>query len=242
MSFLERNNMIALFNNYIASFLHPFKNQEELRHLRDSALEHAGAAPLRLAHATELPTSHEIIERHTLGFVEVMGVSWFFIAIEAFYAVMALHFGNLFFQSWNSPQDLALLLPVDLSLYSHKAMLTAALAKVAFFPLIFWLWANAWKFLIRFFARLFQVEGDLYKMSEQIVNQSMTSHSMLAIPIFGRLLRHLSGFVHIFAGLRENMGMSVLQSVIVIVSPAVIMTMATSFFMVTVLYFISLLF
>src|SRR5690606_23750940 len=109
------------------------------------------------------------------------------------------------------PNEIALLLPVDTAMYTQRALLTAALAKVTFFPLVFWAYSKLWKILIQFFANLFQVEGNLNKMTDQVVNQSMTCDLMLAIPVFGRMLRHLFGLVHIFAGLRENMRMSVLQ-------------------------------
>lgn len=234
--------MIALLKNYVLAFLHPFKNQEELRQLRTNGTELAGARSLRLAGellVDEVPTNFEIEETVTLKFDEILGVSWFFAAIEGFYAILALHLGQVFFQSWSAPNDLALLLPVDTTLYTQRVLLTAALAKVTFFPIIFWFYAKFWKVLIKFFAGLFQIEGNLNKISDQIVNQSMTSHLMLAIPIFGKMLRHLAGLLHLFAGLRNNMQMTVLQSVVIILSPAVIMTMISSFFMVTILYLIS---
>ncbi len=235
------NKFSNLFHNYFSAFLHPFKNQEELRRLREEAQELSGTRHLRLADS-DIPTTDELVERQTLRSEEILSISWIFAAIEALYGVFTIYLGNMFFQSWDSPQELALLLPLNTTLYTQKALLSATLGKVVFFPLIFWVWAGSWRILIQFFANLFQVEGDVYKMSRQVVQQSMTSHVLLAIPIFGRMLRHLAGFVHLFAGLRRNMQMSVLQSVIVIVSPAIIMTMATSLFMVTALYLISLVF
>ncbi len=235
--------MIELFYKYVITFLHPFKNQEEKRLLRTKAASLAGVQTLRLAGEQtleQLPTSSELEEHTSMRFIDIMGVSWFFVAIEGFYAILALHLGQLFFQSWSEPNDLALLLPVDTSMYTHRVLLTGALAKVTFFPVVFWIYAKFWKTLIRFFAGLFQIEGNLSKISDQVVNQSMTSHLMLGIPIFGKMLRHLAGLLHLFAGLRNNMQMSVLQSVVIILSPAVIMTMLSSLFMVTVLYLISI--
>lgn len=235
--------MISLIHAYVLAFLHPFKNQQGLRQLREHADEVSGLRHLRLAgevSSEDMPALYEVEEVATLKFEEVLGVSWLFVAVEGFYAILALHLGQVFFQSWSSPEELALLLPIDTSLYTQKAMLSAALAKVAFFPIVFWFYTKLWKVLIQFFAGLFQVEGNVAKMAQQVVNQSMTSHMMLAIPIFGKMLRHLSALVHLFAGLRENMQMSVLQSAVVILSPAVIMTMISSFFMVTVLYLVSL--
>lgn len=235
--------MISLLHAYVLAFLHPFKNQEGLRQLREHADEATGLRHLRLAgevSSEDIPATFEVEEVATLKFEEVLGVSWLFVAMEGFYAILALHLGQVFFQSWSSPEELAMLLPVDTTLYTQKAMLSAALAKVAFFPIVFWFYTKLWKVLIQFFAGLFQVEGNVSKMADQVVNQSMTSHLMLAIPIFGKMLRHLSALVHLFAGLRENMQMSVLQSAVVILSPAVIMTMISSFFMVTVLYLVSL--
>tara|TARA_R110000868_G_scaffold304021_4_gene564523 strand:+ start:7577 stop:8290 length:714 start_codon:yes stop_codon:yes gene_type:complete len=235
--------MIELFYNYVVTFLHPFKNQEELRLIRSKASEVAGVQTLRLAGelgAQDVPTSSELEKASSMRFIDILGVSWFFVAIEAFYAVLALHLGQVFFQSWSEPNDLALLLPLDTSMYTHRVLLTAAIGKVTFFPIIFWIYAKFWKTLIRFFAGLFQVEGNLSKISDQVVNQSMTSHLMLGIPIFGKMLRHMSGLLHLFAGLRNNMQMTVLQSVVIILSPAIIMTMLSSMFMVTILYLISI--
>ena len=214
--------MIELFYNYVVTFLHPFKNQEELRLIRSKASEVAGVQTLRLAGelgAQDVPTSSELEKASSMRFIDILGVSWFFVAIEAFYAVLALHLGQVFFQSWSEPNDLALLLPLDTSMYTHRVLLTAAIGKVTFFPIIFWIYAKFWKTLIRFFAGLFQVEGN---------------------PIFGKMLRHMSGLLHLFAGLRNNMQMTVLQSVVIILSPAIIMTMLSSMFMVTILYLISI--
>tara|TARA_R110000868_G_scaffold117600_8_gene312299 strand:+ start:13107 stop:13820 length:714 start_codon:yes stop_codon:yes gene_type:complete len=235
--------MIELFYKYVITFLHPFKNQEEQRLLRTRATSVAGVQTLRLAGdqgLEDLPTSSELQQNTSMRFIDIMGVSWFFVAIEGFYAILALHLGQLFFQSWSEPNDLALLLPIDTSIYTHRVLLTGALAKVTFFPVIFWIYAKFWKTLIRFFAGLFQIDGNLSKISDQVVNQSMTSHLMLGIPIFGKMLRHLSGLLHLFAGLRNNMQMTVLQSVVIILSPAIIMTMLSSMFMVTILYLISI--
>ncbi len=234
--------MMALFYEYFLAFLHPFKNQESLRLLRERALDITGTRPLRLAgdlFEDDVPTTQEIEEVSTLSFLEVLGVSWFFAAIEGFYAVLALHLGQVFFQSWQAPNDLALLLPIETTMYTQRVLLTAALAKVVFFPLVFWLYAKFWTVLIKFFAGLFQADGDLNKIADQVVNQSMTAHFMLSIPVFGKMLRHLFGLLHLFAGLRNNLQMSVLQSVVIILSPAIIMTMLSSFFMVTVLYLLS---
>ncbi|PIP89116.1 MAG: hypothetical protein COW01_16170 [Bdellovibrionales bacterium CG12_big_fil_rev_8_21_14_0_65_38_15] len=232
--------MMSLFHEYFLAFLHPFKNQEALRLIRDRAMDVSGTRPLRLAgdlfEEDEIPTSGELEQASSLDFVEVLGMSWFFAAIEGFYAILALHLGQVFFQSWSTPNDLALLLPIETTMYTQRVLLTAALAKVVFFPLIFWFYAKFWKVLIKFFAGLFQVAGDLNKIVDQVVNQSMTAHFMLSVPIFGRMLRHLFGLLHLFAGLRNNLQMSVLQSVVIILSPAIIMTMITSFFMVSILY------
>lgn len=234
--------MMALLYSYVLSFLHPFKNQKGLHELRMRGEELAGVRSLRLAEGDQVPTALELEEKSVLKFEEILGVSWFFAVIEGFYAILTIHMGQVFFQNLSSPNEIALFLPVDTAMYTQRALLTAALAKVTFFPIVFWAYSKLWKILIQFFANLFQVDGNLNKMTDQVVNQSMTSDLMLAIPIFGRMLRHLFGLVHIFAGLRENMRMSVLQSVVVILSPAVIMTMISSFTMVTILYLVSLTF
>lgn len=233
--------MIELLNDYITAFLHPFKNQLGFRQLRQRGHELAGTLPLRLAD-DDVPTQSELEDHISLKFLDMLGVSWIFIAIEGFYAVLALHLGQMFFQSWTSPEEIALLLPIDTTLYTQRALLTATLAKVAFFPIIFWFYATFWKVLIKFFANLFQVEGNIPRITDQIVHQSLSAHLMLAIPVFGKMLRHLLGLVHIFAGLRENMRMTVLQSLVVILSPAIMLTMISAFFMVVLLYLIGLLF
>lgn len=233
--------MIELLNDYITAFLHPFKNQLGFRHLRQRSHELTGTLPLRLAD-DDIPTQSELEDHISLKYLDMLGVSWLFVAIEGFYAVLALHLGQMFFQTWTSPEEIALLLPIDTTLYTQRAVLTATLAKVAFFPIIFWLYTTFWKVLIKFFANLFQVEGNISRITDQVVHQSLSAHLMLAIPVFGKMLRHLLGLVHIFAGLRENMQMTVLQSLVVILSPAIMLTMISAFFMVVLLYLVGLLF
>ncbi len=79
--------MIELFYKYVITFLHPFKNQEEKRLLRTKAASLAGVQTLRLAGEQtleQLPTSSELEEHTSMRFIDIMGVSWFFVAIEGF--------------------------------------------------------------------------------------------------------------------------------------------------------------
>ena len=213
--------MIDLLQAYLLAFLRPFRNHRDLRQRRSCCPE------------GEALTTH-------LPFEKVLAISWLFAVWEGFYALVSLNLGQIFFDYSGMAQEWSVLLPYDIALYKHRTVVIGVLLKVAFFPMVFWFVTKLWKTLISFFAELFQVEGDIQRSSNEIVQQAMTSHVMLTIPIFGKMLYYLAVLVHLFAGLKENMRLSTSQAIVVLLSPAIIMLMLSSAFVVLIFYFISL--
>ena len=95
------------------------------------------------------------------------------------------------------------------------------------FPLGAFVFVKFWGLLLRFFIRLYELPvKDEERAVDEVVAGSLTSHMFLVVPIFGEIAKHISSMVFLFAGLRSNLGMSVLQALMVVISPLFIIFFA----------------
>lgn len=202
--------MRELFQIYFQSLFRPFALQEVLRHER---LSQDGQTIFSLA---------PVASKKKLSFIDAMSLSWVMVLIKAIYAMIALLIG-VYWLGILGDEGRYL---GGLKFWGAKAQ-TVTIFMIIFdvilFPLTIWFYAKFWGVVIRFFGQLFDVEGDLNEMSEQIVNHSLSSHLFLVIPIFGEMVKHLAGLTLIYAGLKKNMQLSTLQSLMVLVSPLMLL-------------------
>lgn len=208
--------ILDIFHEYFYSFLHPFKVHRQLRTLRQT--KHT-MPQLRLAVWGEL--QHDSTnQKRGQDIVEQVGVSWFFVIIRAIYSLISINIGLFVLENYLS-FDLTMFKEVfsPVSLQGQKILLLYIVGEAALYPILIWFYIKLWSVLIRFFGNLFGVEGDIPVMTEQVIGQSLVTHIFLLIPIFGDVVRYFSSIVYIFAGLRVNMRMSIVQSAIVICSP-----------------------
>lgn len=214
--------LLEIFHEYFYSFLHPFKLH---RSLAQSRVRARSMPQLRLATWGDT-TGIKSTKVPGLELVELVGVSWFFVIIRGLYSLVSINFGILVYQNYFS-DNLPLLEEIfsPVTLQAQKMLLLYVVGEAALYPLVLWFYIKVWSVLINFFGNLFSIEGDINLMTEQIVGHSLVGHFFLLIPIFGEVARYFSSIVYIFAGLRNNMRMSVLQSVIVISSPLLLLLM-----------------
>lgn len=202
--------MRELLQIYTQSLFRPFALQEVLRHER---LSHASQTVFSLTPVSAI---------RKLSFLDAMSLSWVMVLIKAIYAMIALLIG-VYWLGILGDEGRYL---GGLKFWGAKAQ-TVTIFMIIFdvilFPLTIWFYAKFWGVVIRFFGQLFDVEGDLNEMSEQIVNHSLSSHLFLVIPIFGEMVKHLAGLTLIYAGLKKNMQLSTLQSLMVLVSPLMLL-------------------
>jgi small-conductance mechanosensitive channel len=205
--------VLDIFYDYFYTFLHPFKQHDLLRKERELKTA-GGAASLRLA------TSEDEIENDSaMSFLEIMSVSWMFMMVRTIYSVLSIYLGLMTYNYMSEDTGLSNLLLPQFTFSAQKIVLFVVLVEAVLYPAMLWLYTKFWGVLIRFFANLFEFEGDSAKVTEQVVNYSLVSNMFLIVPIFGELGKHLSSIIYLFAGLRKNMQLTSLQSVIVLASP-----------------------
>ncbi|CBW25616.1 putative membrane protein [Halobacteriovorax marinus SJ] len=220
--------MNQILREYILTFLHPFKTHEVLRERVSKE------RPLTLASELQRDEENEIIG---LSFVEALSVSWVMAMINGIYSIGLIYFGYLTGVFMSENDSLSSLIGNGFSLEYQKVLVSWSIMQVIIFPITLWFYAKVWTVIIKFFGSLFEFDGDLEQSTAEIVNQSMVSNLFLVIPIFGEMIRHFSSIIYLFAGLRNNMSLSILQSLIVICSPLIIFVLFITF---VIIYFTSL--
>ena len=221
--------MNEIFSHYINCFLHPFQAQETLRSVRLYNHDVKKLAPLELVENRE-----EKLVENDFGVTwnESLIVSWFFSLLQLFYVLLGMLLGLEVFTSYSSEESL--LSPFLLDAH-FKKMIYILLFQGVLFPISFWITATFWSLIIKSFAKIFEKsDGASQEVAEEIVSTSLASHAFLIIPILGPFLFKAATLIYIFAGLRRNLEMSVLQSFIIILCP-LILVLLMSFMMVLML-------
>jgi hypothetical protein len=210
--------MNSIVNDYITAFLHPFRTHEGLSLNRDLARKKINQSPLSIADEDHIEDVEQL-KTTGLSFVEVLSISWVLAVINGIYSIGLTYLGFLTSDALNDSEDLSFLVNGNISVEGQKVLISWAIVQVIFFPVTLWLYSKVWMVVIKFFGSLFDFEGDLEDVSAQIVNHSMVTNLFLIIPIFGEMVRHFSSVIYLFAGLKKNMRLTTLQSLIVVCSP-----------------------
>ncbi|MEK6624537.1 MAG: hypothetical protein AABY86_06200, partial [Bdellovibrionota bacterium] len=167
-------------------------------------------------------------------------LSWPFMMFEAFYRLFGFHLSEWLIDNFIGDGGLATyFIRAQATMYFQIFII---LLKVVCFPILVWIMVKIWEAIITFFHHfLGKDENDLAGIS-QIVNNTLTSHVFLLIPIFGPVLKWLSMLIQLYGGLRYNLRYSRLQAAIVLLSPVILLVffIFCGFFFLT--FFISKLF
>ncbi len=221
--------MNDIFNSYFFSFLHPFQTQENLRKFRLKRDGEIKTHPFRLV---EIDKSSWRRAPIGVSFVEALSVSWVMATFRAAYALLAVYLGLQAFQwYYGESYEMPSILEAN-----QKWVLFSILLKVVLFPVSLWVYARVWLNSLKIFGYLIALEDDLDEIGAQIVNNALTAHTFLLIPVFGEAIFHVASLVYLYAGFRRNLELSVLQSLAILVLPLFFI------FLIFVLFLISLMF
>ena len=230
---------------YFGAFFHPFKTQRDMRDNRmqelwESQHERQGVHVLPTASAGQKNPSHFI------SLEETVGVSWLLEVMSTFYRLLWMYMGIKFFEYQSELSSAELITEMfrdQIHTASQMLFLFWILLGAVFFPVSTWFYAKFWTVVIKFFTDLFEKDADekgAYKLDaviDQVICQSLTSHSLYIVPIMGKSLAHFLGLFYLFIGLRQNLGFSNSQSALVIISPLILM--ALSLFSVVAMFFVT---
>jgi hypothetical protein len=206
--------MNEIFSQYIYCFLHPWQAQETLRNLRLFNRDVERVSPLELVESRQ---EKKLNEDSGITWNESLLISWFFSILQLFYVLLGMLLGLEVFSSYSAEDTLLSPFLLDAN---FKKILYLMLFQGVLFPVSFWISSTFWSLLIKSFARLFEKdEENMQNVTEGIVATSLTSHAFLIIPVLGQFLFKVTTLIYIFAGLRRNLNLSVLQSFLVILCP-----------------------
>ena len=208
---------------YIDFFFHPFQTHQRLKRKRlELQIRKERRAFYLIKEEQELPLGRPDREQEGLTLTDSLVMSWPFMMAHAFYGILFLKLSFDYFSG--NVGGLT-----SLELVQSRTTLLSVLAEVVFFPFFFWFYAKFWIKIIQLGHSLFRSEEAKEDIINEIVSYSQASHIFLLIPIFGPLMQFASNGVYLYAGLKEGLGLSFIQSMVILLAPLILVAMAILF-------------
>ena len=155
-----------------------------------------------------------------LSVYESLGASWLFILINGIVRIFLLNLVLVGIMDVIQDSEFASLGIIDVSqIPAYSFLVLSAVLDVVFYPLFGLFLIQFWEVIIKFFAKLLNVKGDLTQISQDILSVSFSSQILHVIPIFGGTLSTIANFILMYAGLRTRLYSSPVLSVLIILSP-----------------------
>lgn len=197
------NSFKDILETYFTVLVHPFKVHGQFRFQMPSTSEFS-LKPITLA--------------------EAIGVSWVFSILRGFLKILILNFfiigvGNSF-----SGVELGGLFSSSMSSGYAFFVISTAL-DILFFPIAALIINSYWAWVIRLFIRWLNPELDREKIADEITTHALSSHVLGIIPFIGEFIQFLYYYFLLYAGLRGNLGASRSFSLVVLVSPLLVIFM-----------------
>lgn len=188
-------NVLSTFMYYL---IHPFKTHEAFKN-----------------------NDQEVMR---LSVYESLGASWLFILVNGIIKIFLLNLVLIGIMDVIADSEFALSGIIDLGqIPAYSFLVLSAVLDVVFYPLFGLFMIQFWEIVIKFFAKLLKVSGDLTSISQDIVSVSFSSQVLNVIPIFGGTLSSLANFILMYAGLRSRLHSSPVLSVLILLSPLLIL-------------------
>ena len=166
-------------------------------------------------------------EEERLDYFEVMGISWAFHFIYAFYSIFAVYIGIKTYQYMSETDNIAKVLYSNFNLSLQKFSIIMGISEAIFYPVVFHFSYKFWLFILNFYGQVFNVETNVEEESVDILNAIYASNVFLILPIGGKLLSLLAQGFYLFKGLMAKLGFSNLQAFLVLLTPLFIMFLFT---------------
>ncbi|MBP5297043.1 MAG: hypothetical protein J6Y94_06900 [Bacteriovoracaceae bacterium] len=202
--------MVELWHDFWFAFLHPVKLHQFLRWQRQH-LPTEDTAPVLPFKEEELNTAPAPIGP-SFSTGETIALVWPLVIIKSFYTLLAIAVG---FASMSRFQAvMANPFPGDWK-FTQYTIVSLALFGAVLAPLVLLIYLKIWQWVLKIFGRLFERSPETSLSAPEVVNYSMASYWFLLIPILGPMLQRLAQVFYLFVGLRQNIGLSRMQSMVV---------------------------
>ena len=175
--------LIDIFYNYLYYLIHPFQAHKEIA---------SGDGKVK-----------------ALGLYESLGVSWVFVVVAGLIRIVLINLVIFMFLNMLDPGNGLLEGVIDNRGFTgfYFLILTSVL-DVVFYPLITMFILQFWEFVIKSYASLAGVKGDIDQKAKTILSVSLSSHILLIVPVFGEMAQKTANFIQMYAGIREQMQFS----------------------------------
>lgn len=170
-----------------------------------------------------------------LSYFEMLGLSWLFHLIYAFYSILAVFIGVKTYQYAASTDNISKMIYSNFNLSLQKFSIIIGLSEAIIYPLVFIFSYKFWLFLLNFYGQIFNVNAEQEEQTVDILNAIYSSNVFLILPIGGKVLSFFAQGFYLYRGLMKKMGFSNLQAFLVLLTPLFISFL---FFVLMVSYFI----
>jgi hypothetical protein len=176
---------------------------------------------LNLYFQTFLKPTQRSVDGERISYLEVMGITWSLHLLYAFYSIFAIYLGVISYEYLSHSADFTYLVFQSIQTSTQKLTLMVTLAQVIFYPFIFQFGFKSWAYVLRFFAQIFEFDGDrdLDVEIEELLNSIYTANIFLIIPVFGSVLKTFTQAYYLFIGLRSKLGFTKVQALLVLLTP-----------------------
>lgn len=203
------NSLKNILETYITVLIHPFKVHGQFRFEIPSSSAFS-LRPLTLAEAVGVSWVFSIMR----GFLKILILNFFIISVGTSFS--GLELGGLFSQSMSSG-------------YAFFVLSTAL--DILFFPIAAIIINSYWSWIIRLFIKWLNPQLDREKIADEITTHALSSHILGVIPFIGEFIQFLYYYFLLYAGLRANLGASRSFSMVVLVSPILVIFMILTILM-----------
>lgn len=205
--------IIDTFSTFIYYLIHPFKTHEAFKQNDESVTK--------------------------LTVYESLGTSWFFVVVNGIFRIVILNFILIGIIDFISSSDFSLAEIIDTDqIPAYSFIVLSAVLDVVFYPLFGLFLIQFWEVVFKFFARLLNVDGDLTDITQDILTVSFSSQILSLIPIFGGGLSRMANLILLYAGLRVRLESSPVLSVLILMTPLLILLFFMSVAVVTIAMFL----
>ncbi|MBY0515796.1 MAG: hypothetical protein K2P81_02730 [Bacteriovoracaceae bacterium] len=166
-----------------------------------------------------------------------IALSWSLAAVQAIARLMIANLiVQLFIHFQNNNDYFFGLIETEDGLLPYYIMLFSTTLDLIFFPILTLVATEFWNLVLRLYASLLDVEEDTDDVARDITTVALSSNFFLVLPVIGVVFRQISWLYLLYVGCRHRMGASRALSVVILVTPTVVMLMGISLISLVVFY------
>lgn len=158
-----------------------------------------------------------------------IGISWVLAALQAIARLLVANvFIQLFLNFQESDHFLAAFVDTESGLLPYYILVFSTALDLIFFPILTLVVTEVWNVVFRFYAKALKHTEDPSDIASDITNVALSSHFFLVLPIIGPVFQQLAWLYLLYVGCRHRLGASRSLSLVILVTPTIVMLMGVS--------------